>query len=72
MLATKENCPYCHNEIGREHYILLKCNYFVNDNYVEGTVDIDDKSMLLTVGDYYNDNEDEIKINFCPICGRKL
>lgn len=23
-------------------------------------------------GDYYKDVNDEIKINYCPICGRKL
>ena len=52
--------------------ILLK--HFANDdNYVEATVDINtDKSMSLIVGDYYGDNTDEIKINYCPMCGRKL
>lgn len=72
-MATKEKCQYCHNEIGREHYVLLECHYFANDNYVEATVDINtDKSMSLIVGDYYGDDTDEIKINYCPICGRKL
>ena len=70
----KQQCPYCHHETGKKHYILLECHYYANDdNYVEATVDINtDKSMSLIVGDYYGDDTDEIKINYCPKCGRKL
>lgn len=70
---NQKKCPYCHNGTGKKHYTLLQCHYFANDNYVEATVDINtDKSLLLIVGDYYGDDTDEIKINYCPICGRKL
>ncbi|MEJ6075487.1 hypothetical protein [Lactobacillus johnsonii] len=74
--SAKQNqkCPYCHNEIGRVHYALLDSNFLTSDEYMEATVDINsnDKTMVLTIGDYYGDNTDEIKINYCPICGRKL
>ena len=70
---NQKKCPYCHNETGKKHYTLLEWHYFANDNYVEATVDINtDKSMSLIVGDYYGDDTDEIKINYCPMCGRKL
>lgn len=71
---NQKKCLYCHHETGKKHYILLECHYYANDdNYVEATVDINtDKSMSLIVGDYYGDNTDEIKINYCPKCGRKL
>ena len=73
MTKKQQQCPYCHHETGKKHYTLLECHYFANDNYVEATVDINtDKSMSLIVGDYYGDNTDEIKINYCPMCGRKL
>lgn len=73
MLKKQQQCPYCHHETGRKHYVLLECHYFANDNYVEATVDINtDKSMLLTISDYYGENMDEIKIKYCPMCGRKL
>ena len=74
MTRNQKDCPYCHHETGKKHYVLLTWHYFANDdNYVEATVDINtDKSMSLIVGDYYGDNTDEIKINYCPMCGRKL
>ena len=74
-MTKQQECPYCHNKTGKKHYTLLECHYYANDdNYVEATVDINsnDKTMSLIVGDYYGDNTDEIKINYCPICGRKL
>ena len=73
MTRKPQQCPYCHHETGRKHNVLQECHYFANDNYVEATVDINtDKSMSLIVGDYYGDNTDEIKINYCPVCGGKL
>ncbi|MFD3267894.1 hypothetical protein [Lactobacillus johnsonii] len=77
MTITKqqEKCPYCHNEIGRLHYALLANHFYTSDDeYMEATVDINsnDKTMSLIVGDYYGDDTDEIKINYCPMCGRKL
>lgn len=36
MLAMKENCPYCHNELRGKHCVLLEYAYLTsNDNYVE-------------------------------------
>lgn len=73
MARNQKDCPYCQHETRKKHYVLLTCHYFANDNYVEATVDINtDKSMSLIVGDYYGDDTDEIKINYCPMCGRKL
>lgn len=73
MARNQKDCPYCHHETGKKHYTLQKCHYFANDNYVEVAVDINtNKSMSLMISDYYRSNDDEIKINYCPICGRKL
>lgn len=71
----KEKCPYCHNEIGRQHYALVGSNFFTSDDeYMEATVNINsnDKTLVLTIGDCYCDDSDEIKINYCPMCGRRL
>lgn len=52
MARNQKDCPYCHHETRKKHYVLLTCHYFANDdNYVEATVDINtDKSMSLIVG----------------------
>lgn len=75
--SAKQNrkCPYCHNEIEKTHYALVGSNFYTSDDeYMEATVDINsnDKTLVLTIGDFYGDNSDEIKINYCPMCGRKL
>lgn len=74
MTKKQQQCPYCHHETGRKHNILLNYNFLTSDDdFIEVTVDINaDKSMLLIVGDYYGDDTDEIKIKYCPMCGRKL
>lgn len=73
MTKKQQQCPYCHHETGGKHCVLLGYTYLTsNDDYVEANVDIKDKSMFLNIGDYYKDVNDEIKINYCPICGRKL
>lgn len=75
--SAKQNqkCPYCHNEIGKTHYALVNSNFLTSDDEcMEATVDINsnDKTMSLTISDFYGDDSEEIKINYCPMCGRKL
>lgn len=73
--TNQEKCPYCHNEIGKTHYALVGSNFYTSDDeYMEATVDINsnDKTMSLTIGDFYGDDSEEIKINYCPMCGRRL
>lgn len=75
--SAKQNqkCPYCHNEIGKKHYMLVNSNFLTSDDeYMEATVDINsnDKTIVLTIGDCYSDDSYEIKINYCPMCGREL
>lgn len=75
--SAKQNqkCPYCHNEIGKTHYALIGSNFYTSDDeYMEATVDINsnDKTIVLTIGNCYCDDSYEIKINYCPMCGRKL
>ena len=75
MIRKQQQCRYCHNEIGRPHYALLDSHFYTSDDeLMEATVDINsnDKTMSLIVGDYYGDDTDQIKINYCPKCGRKL
>lgn len=74
MTRNVKKCPYCHNEIGKTHYALIDNQFYTNDEYIEGTVDINsnDKTLVLAIGDCYEDYSYEIKINYCPICGRRL
>ncbi len=74
-MTKQQECPYCHHETGKKHYVLVNINFLTSDDEcMEATVDINsnDKTMSLIVGDYYGDSTDEIKINYCPMCGRKL
>lgn len=74
MTRKQQYCPYCHHETGKKHNVLLNYTFLTSDDdFIEATVDINaDKSMLLIVGDYYGNDTDEIKIKYCPICGREL
>ena len=45
---TQKKCPYCHNEIGKKHYVLVNSNFLTSDDEcMEATVDINsnDKTM---------------------------
>lgn len=55
-----ENCKYCSGDVDMRDYILSNGNEGV---YIDGNGNL--------VGDDDFDFEDK-KINFCPICGRKL
>ena len=68
MTRNVKKCPYCHNEIGKTHYALIDNQFYTNDEYIEGTVDINsnDKTLVLAIGDCYEDYSYEIKINYCP------
>lgn len=75
MTRNLKKCPYCHDEIGKTHYTLVAGNFYTSDDeYIEATVNINsnDKTLVLTIGDCCEDYSDEIKINYCPMCGRRL
>lgn len=74
IIRNQKDCPYCHHETRRKHNVLLNYTFLTSDDdFIEATVDINtDKSMSLIVGDYYGDGSEEIKINYCPMCGRRL
>ena len=56
----KNNCEYC-NEESRKPFIL-------NDDV---SVFINDKDELMIINHYSHKAENK-KINYCPMCGRKL
>lgn len=64
---AQENCPYCHVEKGHNYPRLFECNV----READASIDLDENKISF-------DNSDghfiygEFKINFCPICGRKL
>lgn len=68
----QDECVFCH--AGKDHAELLDADiYSEDDDYIEATVDIVNKNILhLYVCDAMYDDTDNIEINYCPVCGRKL
>lgn len=68
-----DHCPYCSGEkllVSRSTKLSLKGDFFPGmDIWVEG-----DRLEVEVAPDTYEPGfmEESIKINFCPICGRKL
>lgn len=68
----QDECVFCH--AGEDHVELLDADiYSDDDDYIEATVDIVNKNILHLYINYatYVDT-DNIKIAYCPVCGRKL
>lgn len=67
MTEEQKNCPYCHNKKGESQPKFFECNY----KEADASIDLDENVISF-------DNSDghfmygEFKINYCPICGRKL
>jgi hypothetical protein len=62
----QEKCPYCHDFDGHGPE-LFKCNYDRADASIElkdKVISFDNSDGAFTFG--------EFKINYCPMCGRKL
>lgn len=63
----QKNCPYCHVEKGHNFPRLFECNV----READASIDLDENKITF-------DNSDghfmygEFKINYCPICRRKL
>ena len=68
----QDECVFCH--AGEDHFELLDADiYSDDDDYIEATVDIVNKNIFhLYINDAMYDNTDNIKIAYCPVCGRKL
>ena len=67
LTQEQQNCPYCHEEKNQYGPKLLECNV----KEACASIELDEKIISF-------DNSDghfiygEFKINYCPICGRKL
>ena len=67
------SCPYCRGEktlISRSSKLSLKRDFYPGiELWVEA-----DRIYIEAAPDTYEPSfmEDEVKINFCPICGREL
>ena len=71
-------CEFCRNDGWSENENLINPSSHLSskgDFYSGFTVYVDGDSLSIrAVADTYEPSymEDEIKINFCPMCGRKL
>lgn len=66
MTEEQNNCPYCHDFDGHGPE-LFKCNYDRADASIElkdKVISFDNSDGAFTFG--------EFKINYCPMCCRKL
>ena len=68
----QDECVFCH--AGEDHVKLLDADiYSDDDDDIEAIVDIVNKNILqLYINDAMYDDTDNIKIAYCPVCGRKL
>lgn len=64
LTKQQENCPYCHTDKSLIEY--EDCGF-----EVEAGVD-DDGTLYVDADDGYHLFNQEININYCPICGRPL
>lgn len=78
---SQENCPYCHTDIcytsatgEREEEVPQKYlyNYESQDSLFNAAMYLLSKELCIDVDDESGALADKIKINYCPICGRKL
>ena len=60
-------CEYCEDKVPT---VLLTLELFEEDEVVE--VFIEDHRRLVGMIDSYTGLKDSIKINYCPMCGRRL
>lgn len=81
MTVAKENCPYCHTDIcytgsagEREEKVPQKYlyNYESQDSLFNAAIYVLSKELCIDVDDESGALADQIKINYCPMCGRKL
>ena len=78
MDVINNKCPYCHHNLNDPHYELLLADLgsddYGDDQYIRADVDIlEHGTMNLCLSTDDRESEtDEISINFCPMCGRKL
>lgn len=78
MDAINNKCPYCHHRLNKPHYELLLADIssddYGDDLYIRADVDISEQNTmsLWLSTDEGETATDEISINFCPMCGRKL
>lgn len=67
MTITKqqEKCPYCATNHGKDLFNCSGSDYFVS-------VSIKQSKMYLMVFSWDSDYSEDLPINYCPKCGRKL
>lgn len=79
--ATQEKCEYCHTEIcytgsagEREEKVPQKYLYNYESQYsvFNAAIYVLSRELCIDVDDESGALADKIKINYCPVCGRRL
>ena len=66
LTEEQKNCPYCHNFDGHGTD-LFECG----NKYADASIELDDNAISFDNLDGHR-TYGMFKINYCPICGRKL
>lgn len=67
---TKQDCPYCHmNSANCQIKDLFK---YKSDTKFQIYVYIFENNLRIEAKDEHRELGDNKKINYCPVCGRKL
>lgn len=65
MTKQQEKCPYCATNHSKDLFSSDGSDYFIS-------VSIRKSKMYLMVFSWDGDYSEDLPINYCPICGRKL
>lgn len=72
-MECQKHCSYCYTRSGRRKLIMIDKYYDGDADYLYTTICLTSRSLVLDYGGAdSNTHTVYSKINYCPICGRKL
>jgi hypothetical protein len=67
-----EGCEFCNGEINEVGFGGILAGYYKVELWKDEHQDVDDEFYLNILHIMHIEDEENIKINYCPMCGRKL